>query len=85
MACTDDEESMAYLNEADRNINQLDVCDDYLSERKEVLAAQGPNYHFTRGDYVTKAMLGAIDPFFDNLDHGPFGSSSSEEQCCALA
>ena len=40
MACTDDEESVAYLNEADRDIERLDVTDDFRSERKEVLSAQ---------------------------------------------
>jgi len=40
MACTDDEESVAYLNEADRDIERLDVTDDFRSERKEVQRAQ---------------------------------------------
>ena len=40
MACTDDAESVAYLNEADRDIERLDVSDDFRSERKEVQRAQ---------------------------------------------
>ena len=78
MACTDDDESVAYLNEADRDIARVDVTDDYRSERKEILAAQGANFHFTYGDYVVKAMLGPVDNSFDKLDQRAGG-------CCAIS
>ena len=78
MACTDDDESVAYLNEADRDIARVDVTDDYRSERKEILAAQGANFHFTFGDYVVKAMLGPVDNSFDKLDQRAGG-------CCAIS
>jgi hypothetical protein len=68
VACTDDEQAVAYLNEIDGDVPDLDVCDDYLSEKKEVLEAQGKQFHFSLGDYVTKCLLGPIDPFFDSLD-----------------
>jgi hypothetical protein len=57
MACTDDESAMAYLNAADSGIPRVDVTDDYTSERNEILRAQGPTFHFTFGDYVTKSLL----------------------------
>jgi hypothetical protein len=60
--------SMEYLNEIDRIVPSVDVNDDYLSEKKEVQAAQGANYAFSFGDYVVKTLLGPIDPAFDNLD-----------------
>ncbi len=41
---------------------------DYTNERREVLEAQGNDFVFTKGDYIAKVMLGAIDPFFDLLD-----------------
>jgi hypothetical protein len=50
MACTDDEGTMAYLNRVDDQIPRLDVTDDYASEKKEILRAQGPQFHFTYGD-----------------------------------
>ena len=47
MACTDDDNSVAYLNQADENIPLVDVSDDYHSERREILRAQGAQFHFT--------------------------------------
>ena len=41
LACTDDDSTIGYLNEWDNKIPRLDVCDDYHSERAEVLKAQG--------------------------------------------
>jgi hypothetical protein len=51
LACTDDDSTMEYLNEWDRNIPNLDVVDDYVSERAEVLKAQGSSFNFTFGNY----------------------------------
>ena len=68
VACTDDEQAVAYLNEIDGDIPDLDVCDDYISEKKEVLDAQGKAFLFSFGDYVTKCLLGPIDSYFDALD-----------------
>jgi hypothetical protein len=68
IACTDDASSMTYLNNIDHIIPSVDVNDDYLSEKKEVQAAQGANYAFSFGDYVVKTLLGSIDPVFDTLD-----------------
>lgn len=50
LACTDDEDSVRWMNAVDHHIPNVDVCDDYHSERKEVLRAQGPSFHFTYGD-----------------------------------
>ena len=47
MACTDDDQTMAYLNHADNAIPRLDVTDDFFSERAEILRAQGAGFHFT--------------------------------------
>jgi len=79
MACTDDEDSVAYLNEADKNIERLDVSDDYRSERREVQRAQGAGFAFSFGDYIVKALLSPVDPYFDKLDERAGGG------CCALA
>ena len=49
--CTiDDDDCMGYLNQWDRKIPNLDVVDDYRSEKKEILARQGKNFPFTYGD-----------------------------------
>jgi len=68
LACTDDESAVGYLNKLDVMVPNMDVVDDFRSERKEVLSAQGKNFHFTFGDYVVKALLGPINPYFDSLD-----------------
>lgn len=87
MACTDDEESVAYLNEADRDIARLDVVDDYRSERDEARKNYGPKYAFSFGDYVVKALLGPVDPTFDRIDGGPrpAGGGGGEGGCCVVA
>jgi len=37
---------------------------------------QGSNYAFSFGDYVVKALLAPIDPFFDKLDQ------KADAGCC---
>jgi hypothetical protein len=67
---------VAYLNDVDRDVPNVDVSDDFSSEKKEILRAQGSNFHFTYGDYVVKALLGSVDPYFDQLDAQP--------GCCSI-
>lgn len=68
VSCTDEEDTMSYLNNWDRALPRLDVVDDYKSEKNEVLRVQGRHFRFTFGDYVVKSLLGSIDPSLDNLD-----------------
>ncbi len=68
VACTDDERSIGYLNGLDRELPRLDVVDDYASELAEIRRLRGLNYNFSFGDYVTKAMLGSINPDLDRHD-----------------
>jgi hypothetical protein len=68
VACTDDDESVRYLNKWDKKMKKLDVVDDYRSEREEVKRAKGMNYTFTFGDYVVKSLIGSVDPTLDGLD-----------------
>ncbi|CAF1011357.1 unnamed protein product [Rotaria sp. Silwood1] len=68
LACTDDEASVNYLSQWDRTMINVDVVDDYKSEREEVRRTKGFNYPFSFGDYVVKALIGAVDPQMDALD-----------------
>jgi hypothetical protein len=68
IACTNDLETVAYLNVLDKKIPYIDVLDDYQSERAEVLAVQGKTFPFTYGDYVVKLLMGSVDQWFDKLD-----------------
>lgn len=68
MACTDNEEEIEWLNQLDKRAPFIDVLDDYKSEKAEVMAAQNELIRFTKGDYIVKHLLGAIDPVYGNLD-----------------
>ena len=68
VACTDDKRSIGYLNGLDRELPRLDVIDDYAMESAEVKRKNGPGFKFSFGDYVTKAMLGSINPDLDRND-----------------
>ena len=67
LACTNDEAEIGWLNKFDREFLEVDVMDDFDSERKEVLQA-GRCQRFTRGDYLIKALLGAVSAKFDGWD-----------------
>lgn len=76
MACTDDNEAVGWLNDLDARFTEVDVTDDYYSERAEVLTA-GRVAKFTRGDWLIKAMLGPISAKFDAWDEGGGGGKGS--------
>lgn len=73
VACTDDEFSLSYLNDWDRKIKNLDVVDDYESEKKEIYSIRRKHNSFTFGDYIAKILLGS---FVDEID------ASDEEPDC---
>lgn len=87
IACTDDDATMAYLNNWDDTIPRLDVIDDYGSEYQEVKRVQGKNFPFSYGDYVVKSMLGSVDPWFDHLDEINQATGIRvyrENDCCVI-
>ena len=49
-------------------MKNVDVTDDFNTERNEVRKYHGANYPFSIGDYVVKAVVGAIDPKMDTLN-----------------
>jgi hypothetical protein len=57
LACTDDEEAVAWMDQLDGQVRYVDVNDDYHSERMQVMAAQGGGYSFSRADYIVKVLL----------------------------
>ena len=85
LACTDDENSVGYLNNIDKVVSDIDVVDDYRSERKEIQQVQGNEYAFSFGDYVVKALLGPIDPYFDSLDEKKSSTvKNSKKEGCVI-
>ena len=63
LACTDDLASVNYLSHWDKTMPNLDVIDDYQSERAEILRTRGANFPFSYGDYIVKSLLGSSDPW----------------------
>ncbi|MGI9274956.1 MAG: hypothetical protein ACR2PT_08935 [Endozoicomonas sp.] len=68
MACTDKEECIRWMNELDISVRNVQVMDDYFSEKKEVYDHHGGFLPYTLGMYITAALLGPIDPVLDNMD-----------------
>ncbi|KAI8616349.1 hypothetical protein BC830DRAFT_1118338 [Chytriomyces sp. MP71] len=71
LACTDDNSEIEYLTLWDKKIPDVDVTDDYLSEKRQIQRVQGPRFPFSRGDWVCKMFLGGIDREIDSLDEVP--------------
>jgi hypothetical protein len=68
VVCTDDDDSIAYLDKWDKNIKFLDVVDDYRNERDQIKKRMGKKFRFSFGDYVVKSLVGSVDPELDKLD-----------------
>lgn len=77
MACTNDDAVMEWLNQIDSDFHEVDVTDDYYTERDEVLRT-GRAPRFTRGDWMVKALLGPICRKYDEWDEEVKGK---EAQC----
>jgi hypothetical protein len=68
LACTTSDSQMAWLDRVDREAKHVDVIDDYLSERKQILDVQGKNFSYSHGDHIIKMLLGPIFQKYDDLD-----------------
>jgi len=67
MACTGDDAEVAWMNEFDAEFDEVDVTDDYATERQEVMRTK--RYaEFSRANWVVKALLGPVDRRFDRMD-----------------
>ena len=67
LACTDDDDAVGWLDAFDKQFTEVDVTDDYYSERTQILRA-GKVTVFKKSDWVMKALLGPICSRFDTLD-----------------
>lgn len=69
LLCTDDSASVRYLRGWDQLMTHVDVTDDFHSERETIRQYQGqPNYPFSEGDYIVKALVGAFVREIDLLN-----------------
>ncbi len=79
--CTDEESTVNYLNQWDSKIPNFDVVDDYDTEKTQIQQIQGPNFMFTKGDYIVKMLLGSVDPSLGDLDEI---KQNSNQSCCTI-
>lgn len=70
LLCTNDRVSVAYLDGWDRTMEHFDITRDFEEERALILR-NGIVTQFTFGDYVVKALVGAIITEIDYLDEFP--------------
>ena len=49
--------SVSYLSNWDKSMPNLDVIDDYQSERGEIQRVRGANFPFSFGDYIVKSLF----------------------------
>lgn len=68
LVCTDDKTCVDYLSRWDKEMVNVDVTQDFKSERKSIKKHQGADYPFSKGDYIVKALIGAIDQNIDDLN-----------------
>lgn len=78
MACTGETDKIAWLNQLDVEFEEIDVTDDYHSEKQEVLNASRMS-SFSRGDWCMKAMLGPLKASIDRWDEGCAAGDSNLE------
>jgi hypothetical protein len=79
LVCTDDDAEVAYLEDIDRRCPNVDVTDDFVTERKQALAARRIKT-FSMGDYVAKAIIGGAHADMDALDE----QEPAVAPCCAI-
>ncbi|CAF1158203.1 unnamed protein product [Adineta steineri] len=68
LLCTDDPIYNDCLTDWDNKMINMDVTADYITEKEKIHTYRGKNFPFSKGDYVVKALLGAIDPDINNLN-----------------
>ena len=69
LLCTDEPYCTKYLKKWDKQMENLDVTQDYLTEKARIQKCRGDNdFQFSYGDYIVKALIGSIDPEMDALN-----------------
>ena len=66
--CTDEDDIVELWNKIDALFDFLDVVDDYHSEVKEIMKAQGQSFRFSFGDYIVKILVGCLNKSLDSID-----------------
>lgn len=77
LACSDNDNDIDYLNDLDKTVPNIDTLDDYISEKKEVIAAQGNDFKYSFEDHIVRLLLGPICQELDKLDENKMKKSKS--------
>jgi hypothetical protein len=80
LVCTDNESQIEYLNDIDRLYQQVDVTDDYLTEKRQIQGVQGRNFKFSYGDYIVKLLAGSFVNSLDSLDEHKLTTRKTEKK-----
>jgi hypothetical protein len=78
LACTTSNNQMEWLNRIDKDAEHVDVIDDYLTERNQILSVQGSNFTYSHGDHVVKMLLGPLLQKYDDHDEKKLNSTSTQ-------
>eukprot|EP00928_Gymnodinium_smaydae_P081069 TRINITY_DN64644_c0_g1_i1.p1 TRINITY_DN64644_c0_g1~~TRINITY_DN64644_c0_g1_i1.p1 ORF type:complete len:267 (-),score=31.74 TRINITY_DN64644_c0_g1_i1:244-1044(-) len=84
MACTSDDRAVAWMDELDVAHTEVDATDDYHTERSQVLKS-GIFGSFERGDWIAKAMLGAISKKWNCMDDRAHGFPDDDSTAASTA
>ena len=69
LLCTDEPACVRYMAKWDREMKNVDVTDDFNTERNTIRKnPKNKDLAFSHGDYIVKALVGAIDPEMDDLN-----------------
>lgn len=84
MACTDNDRAVAWMDDLDVRYAEVDATDDFHTERAQVLKA-GFVKGFERGDWIAKALLGAISKKWNSLDDRAHAHHDDESTAASTA
>jgi hypothetical protein len=80
LACSSNDEEVAWLNGLDVGDCTLDVLDDYTTEKKEVMQHQThEDFKYTLGLHTARLLLGPIFPSYDHMDEKDITNSSVDD------
>lgn len=68
LICTDEPQHVDYLTGWDRTMKNVDVTRDFKREKDRIQQCRRYAHPFTMGDYVVKALVGAIVPEIDVIN-----------------
>ena len=68
LLCTDDAETVQCFANLDQTMLNVDVTDDYETEKEHIRQCKGRDYPFSHGDYVVKALVGSVIRDIDLLN-----------------